>query len=73
MSLREYAQKVSLMSCSSLGICNCCVRYWLGGHLAILVLCFYVNTAAFEWQNPQKESDSLNTVGCFCFPKVLRV
>lgn len=34
---------------------------------------FYENTAAFEWQNPQKEGDSLNTVGCFYFPKVLRI
>ena len=68
LSLREHAQKVSLLVLFLSRYAQLLCKI-LTGHLAILILHFYVNTAAFEWQNPQKEGDSLNTVDVSIFPR----
>lgn len=64
MSLREYAQKIPLLVLflsRYLQLLCKILAGWTFGYSYV----FYENTAAFEWQNPQKEGDSLNTVGCF--------
>lgn len=41
-------RKYLCLSSPYLGTCNCCIRYWLDEHLAILVLTFLCKTLPFN-------------------------